>query len=177
MLTSLSPPPVWWLVLRYSSLGQTYVSLCSRRAAWPTPPCSPRRPSPSAASSRQWKFHCKPKVILVRQSLTSAVYENITLIGQLYWLISMPRLFPIVVKLSGWGRWPKPWFSIASYNKDTDAGQRLYNVNLIIICPNMLFPLGTIKPIIWLQSRKELVKTWYYVISPIKSGFDEPLKI
>lgn len=40
---------------------------------------------------------------------------NITSIGQLYWFISMPRLWPTVVKLSGWGRWPSPWFSIKMY--------------------------------------------------------------
>ena len=35
--------------------------------------------------------------------------DLLTSIGQLYWLISMPRLLPIVVKLSGWGMWPSPW--------------------------------------------------------------------
>ena len=42
------------------------------------------------------------------------LFFTLTLIGQLYWLISIPRLFPIVVKLSGWGRWPNPWLFIAS---------------------------------------------------------------
>ena len=35
--------------------------------------------------------------------------------GQLYWLISMPILLPTVVKLSGWGKWPRPWLFMASW--------------------------------------------------------------
>merc|ERR1711915_125306 len=37
----------------------------------------------------------------------------VALDGLLYWLTSMPRR-PQVVKLSGWGRWPRPWCCIAS---------------------------------------------------------------
>ena len=51
--------------------------------------------------------------------------------GQLYWLISIPRLFPMVVKLSGWGRWPNPWFSIASFDIILNISREYFNINLL----------------------------------------------
>ena len=85
--------------------------------------------------------------------------------GQLYWLISMPILLPTVVKLSGWGKWPRPWLFMASWKWKWKICLNQRKWCLVVFHSNELLSLWAITGIITSESREQLLKAWHNMVS------------
>ena len=80
-------------------------------------------------------------VVLVRKNIYKFA-KKYYICAIFTWLISIPRR-PHVVKLSGWGRWPRPWCCMAcnnniNYNNNNNNNNNknnIYYMKEVMLCP------------------------------------------